>query len=36
VLGAAAAIPLPLVVFLIGVALLWFARRSRTMGWTSP
>lgn len=33
VLGAAAAIPFPLVIFLIGVALLWFARRSRRLGW---
>ena len=31
VLGAAAAIPFPLVIFLIGVALLWFARRSRKL-----
>jgi len=33
VLGAAAAIPFPLVIFLIGVALLWFARRAHTLGW---
>jgi len=33
VLGAAAAIPFPLVIFLIGVALLWFARRARALGW---
>ena len=33
VLGAAAAIPFPLVIFLIGVALVWFARRSRNAGW---
>jgi hypothetical protein len=33
VLGAAAAIPFPLVIFLIGAALLWFARRSRRLGW---
>ena len=33
VLGAAAAIPFPLVIFLIGVALLWFANRSRKVGW---
>jgi hypothetical protein len=32
VLGAAA-IPFPLVIFLIGAALVWFARRSRKMGW---
>jgi hypothetical protein len=36
VLGAAAAIPFPLVIFLIGVALLWFARRSRKLGWIAP
>jgi hypothetical protein len=36
VLGAAAAIPFPLVIFLIGVALLWFARRSRKLGWVAP
>jgi hypothetical protein len=36
VLGAAAAIPFPLVIFLIGVALLWFARRARTLGWIAP
>jgi hypothetical protein len=36
VLGAAAAIPFPLVIFLIGVALLWFARRSRNLGWIQP
>jgi hypothetical protein len=36
VLGAAAAIPFPLVIFLIGVALVWFARRSRTRGWIAP
>lgn len=33
VLGAAAAIPFPLVIFLIGVALVWFAHRSRKLGW---
>jgi hypothetical protein len=33
VLGAAAAIPFPLVIFLIGVALLWFSRRARKIGW---
>jgi hypothetical protein len=32
VLGAAAAISFPLVIFLIGVALVWFARRSRKVG----
>jgi hypothetical protein len=32
-LGAAAAIPFPLVIFLIGVALVWFAQKSRKMGW---
>ena len=36
VLGAAAAIPFPLVIFPIGVALLWFSRRARTLGWLSP
>lgn len=36
VLGAAAAIPFPLVIFLIGVALLWFARLSRKAGWIAP
>jgi hypothetical protein len=36
VLGAAAAIPFPLVIFLIGVALLWFARRARKVGWIAP
>ena len=35
-LGAAAAIPFPLVIFLIGVALLWFARRSQKAGWIAP
>jgi hypothetical protein len=33
VLGAAAAIPFPLVIFLIGVALLWFARWARKVGY---
>jgi hypothetical protein len=33
VLGAAAAIPFPLVIFLIGVALVWFARRAQKAGW---
>lgn len=36
VLGAAAAIPFPLVIFLIGVALVWFARRARKSGWIAP
>ena len=36
VLGAAAAIPFPLVIFLIGVALVWFARQSRKVGLISP
>ena len=36
VLGAAAAIPFPLIIFLIGVALLWFANRSRKVGWITP
>jgi hypothetical protein len=36
VLGAAAAIPFPLVIFLIGVTLLWFASRSRKVGWIAP
>jgi hypothetical protein len=36
VLGAAAAIPFPLVIFLIGAALVWFARRSRKVGWITP
>ena len=34
-LGAAAAIPFPLVIFVIGVALVWFARRSRKVGWVN-
>ena len=33
VLGAAAAIPFPLVIFLIGVALVWFTHRARKLGW---
>lgn len=33
VLGAAAAIPFPLVIFLIGVALVWFAHKARKVGW---
>lgn len=36
VLGAAAAIPFPLVIFLIGAALWWFALRSRRLGWIAP
>ena len=36
VLGAAAAIPFPLVIFVIGVTLLWFANRSRKVGWIAP
>lgn len=32
-LGAAAALPFPLVIFAIGVALLWFATRSKKAGW---
>ena len=36
VLGAAAAIPFPLVIFVIGVALVWFARRARKAGWIAP
>lgn len=35
-LGAAVAIPFPLVIFLIGVGLLWFAHRSRKLGWVRP
>jgi hypothetical protein len=35
VLGPAAAIPFPLVIFLVGVSLLWFAQRSRKAGWIS-
>jgi hypothetical protein len=34
--GAAAAIPFPLVIFLIGAALLWFALRARKAGWIAP
>jgi hypothetical protein len=33
VLGPAAAIPFPLVIFLIGIALWWFSLRSRKLGW---
>lgn len=33
VLGAAAAIPFPLVIFLIGLALWWFSLRARKSGW---
>jgi hypothetical protein len=36
ILGAPAAIPVPLVIFLIGAALLWFAIRSRRSGWLAP
>jgi hypothetical protein len=36
VLGAAEAIPFPVVIFVIGVALLWFANRSRKAGWIAP
>jgi hypothetical protein len=36
VIGAAAAIPFPLVIFLIGVALVWFARKARKAGWIAP
>ena len=36
VLGAAAAIPFPLVIFVIGLTLLWFANRSRRVGWIAP
>ena len=32
-LGAAAALSFPIVIFVIGVALLWFATRSRKTGW---
>jgi len=35
-LGAAAAIPFPLVIFLIGVALWWFSLRARKLGWLAP
>ena len=34
-LGAAAAIPFPVVIFLIGVALWWFSLRARASGWLS-
>jgi hypothetical protein len=36
VLGAAEAIPFPLVILIIGVTLLWFANRSRKLGWIAP
>jgi hypothetical protein len=36
VLGAAAAIPFPLTIFVIGVALVWFAHRARQSGWIAP
>ncbi|HKE94954.1 MAG TPA: hypothetical protein VKB34_11650 [Povalibacter sp.] len=32
-LGAAAALPFPIVIFLIGLLLLWFALRARKSGW---
>lgn len=32
-LGAAAALPFPVVIFAIGAFLLWFARRGRGLGW---
>jgi hypothetical protein len=32
-LGAAAALPFPIVIFAIGVALLWFAIRAKKSGW---
>jgi hypothetical protein len=35
-LGAATAIPFPLVIFLIGVALWWFSLRARKLGWLAP
>jgi hypothetical protein len=35
-LGAAAAIPFPLAIFVIGVALVWFANRARQRGWIAP
>ena len=35
-LGAAAALPFPLAIFLIGVALLWFALHARRSGWITP
>ena len=33
VLGASAAIPFPLAIFVIGAALVWFAGRARKLGW---
>lgn len=33
VVGAAAALPFPLVIFTIGVLLLWLAMRARRLGW---
>ncbi|MBB6092751.1 lipopolysaccharide export LptBFGC system permease protein LptF [Povalibacter uvarum] len=35
VLGAAAAVPFPLVIFLLGVLWLWLARHARKAGWIS-
>jgi hypothetical protein len=32
-LGAAAALPFPIVIFAIGAALLWFAMRAKKSGW---
>lgn len=32
-LGAAAALPFPIVIFAIGVAMLWFARYAKHRGW---
>lgn len=32
-LGAAAAVPLPLAIFLIGAAALWFAQHAKSRGW---
>ena len=34
-LGAAAALPFPLVIFAIGVFLLWFSMQSKARGWTT-
>jgi hypothetical protein len=36
VLGAAAALPFPIVILLIGIALLWFASRARRSRWIAP
>ncbi len=35
VLGAAVALPFPIVIFAIGAALLWFARHAKRVGWLS-